>query len=134
MHVLMFSEGYFGSPTWSARVELRSFDLVETQLGASVDVSVPTAVERDCKVLLTDCYMDETPQMLLNSDKSRLALYYVNAKMVDIITISSSLSLEKSVSLKQVSGFAWSHVPTKFATISKNSVEIHVLLVSRDEV
>lgn len=134
MHVLMYSEGYFDSSAWSARVELRSFDLVETQLGASVDVSVPTAVEKDCKVLLANCYMDETPQMLLNSDKSRLALYYVNAKMVDIVTISSSLSLEKSMSLQQVSGFAWSHVPTKFATISKNGVEIHVLLLLRNEV
>ena len=99
-----------------------------------MDVSVPTAVEKDCQVLLTDCYMDEMPQMLLNSDKSRLALYYVNAKMVDILTISSSASLEKSMSLQQVSGFAWSHVPTKFATISKNSVEIHVVLSLGNEV
>lgn len=90
---------------------------------------MPAAVRRSAQVLATGLPVNETPALLANADSSRLAVYFKNGKTAMLFSVACSqagIQLAPEQTLQSIDGFAWSHLPAKFATISGNFVHIHV--------
>lgn len=90
---------------------------------------MPSAVRRSAQVLATGLPSNETPALLANADSSRLAVYFKNGKTAMLFSLACSkagIQLTPEQTLQSIEGFAWSHLPAKFATISGNFVHIHV--------
>lgn len=117
--------------------EYHTFDVEEAVVEDSNDTSMPSAVRRSAQVVATGLPSNETPVLLANADSSRLAVYFKNGKTAMLFSLACSkagIQLTPEQTLPSIDGFAWSHLPAKFATISGNFVHIHVPFLLRLDV
>lgn len=73
---------------------------------------------------------EEVPQLLFNSDHSKLAVFFEKTEVLMLFTIvmsPSGVTLTLVSETANIRSFAWSYMSTKYATIENKSIFITVI-------
>lgn len=104
-------------------------DLVEKPVGSSLCITQPAANVKSSQAVGSAFAYSEIPQLLFNSDNTKLAVFFEKNEVLMLYAASLSaekvtLTLEKE--FKNITSFAWSYIPTKYVTIENKALYITV--------
>lgn len=104
-------------------------DLVEKPVGSSLVITQPAASVKSSEAVGPAFSQSEVPQLLFNSDHSKLAVFFEKNEIamlfaVQLSSASVTLTLEKE--MKNITSFAWSYLPAKYGTIEDKALYITV--------
>lgn len=100
-------------------------------MGDSLFITQPAAERTVSKALKANFDCDEVPQLLLNNDNTRLAVFFERSQILKLFDISlgEEIVLTFKVEMKNVTSFVWSFMPSKYATIENKFLYITVVLI-----
>lgn len=115
----------------TSSIDHEVYNLVEKPVGDSLFITQPAAERTVSKALKANFDCDEIPQLLLNSDNTRLAVFFERSQILKLFDISlgEEIALTFKVEMKNVASFVWSFMPTKYATIENKFLYITVGLI-----
>ena len=112
-------------------VDHQAIDLVEKPVGSSLSITQPAAVIRSSQAIGKPLKYNEIPQLVFNNDHSKLAIVFEKTSVVVLYSVTlqnDSIELSPLSELKNITSFAWSYIPTKYATIENKLLYISVCL------
>ena len=102
---------------------------MEKPVGSSLSVTQPAAVIRSSKAIGKPLQYNEMPQLVFNSDHSKLAVVFEKTGVVilyDVTLQKDAVEVSLASELKNVTSFAWSYIPTKYTTVEDKLLYITV--------
>lgn len=102
-------------------------------MGSALDVTRPAAVLKSSTRVGTAFAQRGVPQLLLNEDASRVAVYFKGEATAVVLTLKmagNQVTVETEKQETGITAFAWSFVSDKYATIVGKQVFIHVPVAS----
>ena len=102
---------------------------MEKPVGSSLSVTQPAAVIRSSQAIGKPLQYNEMPQLAFNSDRSKLAVIFEKTGVVvlfDVTLQKDAVEVSLTSELKNVTAFAWSYIPTKYATVENKLLYITV--------
>ena len=105
------------------------YDLEEKPVGSALAVTYPAACLKASQQVGESITLSGTPVMELNSDGSMLALFFPGATTLILYSVayeSGTVTLKHIDQFVNISAFTWSYLPSRYATIEKESIIVHV--------
>lgn len=98
-------------------------------MGSALDVTRPAAVLKASTPVGTAFAQRGVPQLLLNEDASRVAVYFKGEAAAVLLTLKmagNQVTVETEKQETGVAAFAWGYASGTYATIADKQVFIHV--------
>ena len=102
---------------------------MEKPVGASLVITQPAASVKSSKAVGPAFTQNEVPQLMFNSDNSKLAVFFEKCETVMLLSVQmsrASVTLTLDKEMKNITSFAWSYIPTKFVTVEDKALYITV--------